>query len=55
MSKRQAFFKTLVARALKEPRYAALLLKLMEQYDLFKEGHAPMCMRVEFVRAKQSE
>ena len=34
MTKSQAFFKTLVDRALREPRYADLLIKTMEQYEL---------------------
>jgi hypothetical protein len=52
MSKRRAFFKTLVNRALKEPRYADLLKKFMEEYDLVKDEQVPTSMRIEFVRAK---
>ena len=37
MTKSQAFFKTLVDRALGEPRYADLLIKTMEQYELASE------------------
>src|SRR5258708_23932981 len=55
MSKRQAYFKTLVNRALKDPRYAALLMKTMEQYDLVKDEQVPTCMRVEFVRARRED
>jgi hypothetical protein len=36
MTKREAFFKALVARALKHERFAALLIKTMEKYDLMK-------------------
>jgi hypothetical protein len=42
-------------RALKEPRYAALLMKTMEQYDLVKLEQAPTCMRIEFVRPGSKE
>ena len=49
MSKREAFFKTLVTRGLKEPRFAALLMKIMEQYDLVKEEQIPRCVRIVFV------
>jgi hypothetical protein len=55
MSKRQAYFKTLVNRALKDPRYAALLMKTMEQYDLVKDEQVPTCLRVEFVRARHED
>jgi hypothetical protein len=55
MSKRQAYFKTLVNRALKDPRYAALLMKTMEQYDLLKDEQVPTCMRIEFVRARHED
>jgi hypothetical protein len=34
MTKREAFFKTLVARSLKDHRFSALLMKIMEKYDL---------------------
>jgi Family of unknown function (DUF5681) len=36
MTKREAFFKALVARALKHERFAGLLIKTMEKYDLMK-------------------
>src|SRR5260370_3182332 len=55
MSKRQAYFKTMANRALKDPRYAALLMKTMEQYDLVKDEQVPTCMRVHFVRARRAE
>ena len=49
ITRREAFFKTLVVRALKEPRYAVLLMKFMEQYDLAKEEQIPGCIRIRFV------
>jgi hypothetical protein len=55
MSKRRAYFKMLVNRALKDPRYAALLMKTMEQYDLLKDEQVPTCLRVEFVRARHED
>lgn len=55
MSKRRAFFKTLVNRALKEPRYADLLKKFMEEYDLVKDEQIPTSLRVEFVRARHED
>jgi hypothetical protein len=55
MSKRQAFFKTLVNRALKERGSADLLMKTMERYDLLKLEQVPNCMRIEFVRARHQD
>jgi Family of unknown function (DUF5681) len=55
MSKRQAFFKTLVNRALKERGSADLLMKTMERYDLLKLEQVPTCMRIEFVRARHQD
>ena len=34
LTKRELFFRALVARALKDNRFAALLIKTMEQYDV---------------------
>jgi hypothetical protein len=49
ITKREAFFKTLVARALKDNRFAALLIKTMERYDLVMPDQSPKCLKVVFV------
>jgi hypothetical protein len=49
MTKREAFFKQLVARALKDNRFAALLIKTMEQYDVMLPEQAN---RIEIVFVK---
>ena len=49
MTKSQAFFKTLVDRALREPRYADLLIKTMEQYELVKGEPIEGCIRIQLV------
>jgi hypothetical protein len=51
MTKREAFYKTLVARALKEDRYAALLLKTMHEYDLIKGDEISREMVIRLVKA----
>jgi hypothetical protein len=48
MTKREAFFKTLVARAFKDNRSAMLLIKTMDQYDVLLSDDAPT-VTIEFV------
>lgn len=52
MTKREAFYKLLVARALKNDRFAALLIKEMEKYDLMKPNVLPDTLTVRFVDAE---
>ena len=50
ITKREAFFKTLVARAMKDNnRFAALLMQIMEKYDLVLPDESPRSIKVEFV------
>jgi hypothetical protein len=49
MTKREVFYKTLVARSLKDNRFAALLLKIMGEYDLIKSNEIPQEMKIVFV------
>ena len=49
MTRRELFYKTLVAHSLKENRFAALLLKIMGEYDLIKSNEIPQEMRIVFV------
>jgi hypothetical protein len=55
MTKREAFFKALVARALKHDRFAALLIKWMEKYDLMKPNVPLDTIKVVFVDAEPQE
>jgi Family of unknown function (DUF5681) len=50
MSKREVFFKTLVARAMKDNRYAALLMKTMDQYGLIESDKYSEGMKIIFVK-----
>jgi hypothetical protein len=49
MTKREAFFKSLVARALKDNRFAMLLIKTMERYDVMLADDSPSQLTIEFV------
>jgi hypothetical protein len=49
LTKREAFFKSLVARALKDNRFATLLIKTMERYDVLLSDDSPRTMTIEFV------
>ena len=52
MTKREAVFKTLVTRAFKSDRFAALLMKMMEKYDLMKPNLSHDTVTIRFVDAK---
>ena len=49
MTKREAFFKTLVTRAFKNDRFATLLIKTMEKYDLMMPNPLVDTLKVVFV------
>jgi len=55
MSKRELFYKTLVARSLTEPQYAALLLKTMERHDLITADDPVHRIEVSFVKPQRNE
>lgn len=50
MSKREAFFKMFVTGGPKDPRFATLLMKFMEQYDLVRDEQTEECIRIVLVR-----
>jgi hypothetical protein len=49
-TKRELFFRALVARALKDNRFAALLIKTMEQYDIMLPEGDRETINVVFVK-----
>jgi hypothetical protein len=54
MTKREVFFRTLVARALKDDRFAALLIKTMGQYDVVLPDEEPKLIEVVFVDSEDT-
>jgi hypothetical protein len=46
MTKREAVFKALVARALKDPRFTNLLMKIMREYELMKDDEGPVALKL---------
>src|SRR5262249_16823830 len=52
MTKREAFFKTFVTRALKNDRFAALLIKTMEKHDLMMPNPSTDTLKIVFVDAE---
>lgn len=55
ITKRELFFKTLVARSLKNDRYATLLIKFMEQNDIMIPDRSINNVTVTFVDAEPKE
>ena len=55
MTKREVFFKTLVARAMEDNRFAALLMEIMDQYDLIKDRPNTNQMKIVLVGPNDKE
>jgi hypothetical protein len=54
ITRREAFFKTLVARGLKEPRFAALLMKAVERHEPVTANDPIHRIEVSFVEPRSS-